>query len=134
LCGESESNFKEGPYTKGFTADLAGNLASIYKSSVVLTGVYFNENKHGAAVYDNKTGAVHYIMAERVPGIYHGTGDLFASVLLAAILKGKPLLNAAEIAVDITAAAIMRTFNEKTDIRYGVNFEAELKNLAEKLN
>ena len=65
-------------------------------------------------------------MEEQVEGYYHGTGDVFASALVGAIQNGLSLRDSAQAAVDFTVASIRRTHAEGTDIRYGVNFEANL--------
>ena len=101
---------------------------------VVITGVYFDDVNLGAAVYDADIDTVEYAFSKRVEGYYHGTGDVFAGAVMAAVLSGTSLKEAIEIAVDFTVGSIKRTSEAKSDIRYGVNFEAELKSLAEKLN
>ena len=117
--------YQEGPYSREFIRDILKRLAT---KKVVLTGVYFDDEACGAAAYDN--GDVHFALKKRVPGKYHGTGDLFASVLTAALVSGKPLDIATDIAVEFTAGSISRTYKAGTDVRYGVNFELGLAGLA----
>ena len=60
----------------------------------------------------------------------HGTGDLYASCLLAAIMAGKTLLDAAQFASDFVAEAMVLT-NEQPDFRNrGVSFEPLLGKIA----
>lgn len=121
--------YKEGPYTREYIEDIIKNLA--YKDrKIVLTGVYFSEEGkgYGAAAYDK--GKIYFAFDEKIPGNYHGTGDLFASVLTAALVNGNTLEQAVKAAVKFTAASIKRTYEAKTDVRYGVNFEAGLKDLS----
>jgi pyridoxine kinase len=122
--------YAEGPYDQAYVEKLLKKLASLGSKQIVLTGVHFNENELGSAAYDCKTGSVHYAMAKRVEGYYHGTGDVFGSALLAALLNGRGLDRAQEIAVEFTVGSILRTKAAGTDIRYGVNFEAGLADLA----
>jgi pyridoxine kinase len=68
-----------------------------------------------------------------VEGYYHGTGDIFGSVLLAALLRGYDLKNAAAAAVDFTADSIARTRKAGTDVRFGVDFESGLGKLSQEL-
>ena len=62
-------------------------------------------------------------MAEKIPEYFHGTGDVFSSAIVSAVMNGLPLDRAIEIAVDFTHGSIMRTYRAGTDLRYGVNFE-----------
>lgn len=118
--------YKDGPYSKDYIEDLLKKLATIGPKQVILTGVYFEENRLGAAAYDSVTGEISYYFADKIPGYYHGTGDVFSSAAVAAIMKGLPVSKAVEIAVDFTQGSIVRTYEAKTDIRYGVNFEEGL--------
>ena len=127
MLGES---YQEGPYTTEYIDGLLKKLASLGSKQVVLTGVYFNEQELGSAAYDVRTGEVHYAMAKRIEGYYHGTGDVYGSALLSALLSGQPLRRASEIAVNFTAGSILRTKEAGTDIRFGVNFEMGLAELA----
>jgi len=122
--------YREGPYTKDFIADTLKKLASLGSKLVVLTGVHLTNAELGAAAYDSDTSKIDYSSAGRVPGFYHGTGDIFGSTLLAGLLNGYDLANAMEIAVDFVAESIRRTYVAGTDTRYGVNFEAGLGALA----
>ena len=117
--------YKEGPYAKEYIYGILEKLGR--EKKVVLTGVHLNEKEYGAAAYDN--GNVHFALAKRAPGQYHGTGDLFASVLTAALVSGSSLNHATDIAVKFTADSIERTYKAGTDLRYGVNFEVGLCDL-----
>ena len=124
-----KESYHEGPYSQDYINDLLKALSSkLNVNNIVLTGVYLDENKYGAAAYDN--GNVHFSFSKKISGDYHGTGDVFSSVLTAAIVKGNPLSQAMSIAVKFTSESIKRTYLAKTDTRYGVNFEAGLKDLA----
>src|SRR5699024_499564 len=98
-------------------------LSKLGPEKVVLTGVYFEEKKLGAATYDKGRDSTDYLFTERIPGSYHGTGDIFASALLSGLLNNFSLKDSTQIAVNFTADSIRRTYNAKTDYRFGVNFE-----------
>ena len=67
---------------------------------------------------------------ELLPYMLHGTGDLYASCLLAAIMAGKTLLDAAQFASDFVSEAMVLT-NEQPDFRNrGVSFEPLLGKIA----
>ncbi len=131
LLGEP---YREGPYEKEYIENLLSALSDLGPAQVVLTGVAFDDTRLGAAAYDRRTNRVSYAFADRIPGYYHGTGDVFASVLLAALLSGEDISEAVKTAVDFTVGSIKRTKEAKTDIRFGVNFEQGLLDLAQQLN
>ena len=121
--------YHEGPYTKDFIADTLKKLAALGSKLVVLTGVSFNDAELGAAAYDSTTGQIDYAFAERIPGFYPGTGDIFGSVLLAGLLCDHDLASAMSKAVNFVADSIRRTYMAGTNNRHGVNFEAGLGTL-----
>ncbi|MCQ2078754.1 MAG: pyridoxamine kinase [archaeon] len=125
--------YRDGPYTREYIEGLLHRLSDIGPRRVVLTGVHFDEKELGAACYDATTGQVSYAFAERIPGYFHGTGDVFASVVVAAVMNGLGVDRAIEIAVDFTQRSIRRTYEAGTDVRYGVNFEAGIPRLLEQL-
>ncbi|MDR1919743.1 MAG: pyridoxamine kinase [Tannerellaceae bacterium] len=120
LLGES---YQPGPYTQTYIEGLLKRLSQLGPRQIVLTGVYFTEAELGAATYDRTSGQTDYSFVPQIPGYYHGTGDVFASALLAALMNGFPLHESAAIAVRYTAGSIQRTYEAATDIRFGVNFE-----------
>ena len=124
LLGEE---YQLGPYTKEYVEGLLLRLVQKTEArQIVLTGVYFDEERLGAATFDGTTQEIAYIFGENVPGLYHGTGDVFGSALVGALVRGMPLSEAVRAAVDFTVAAIQTTAKAGTDIRYGVNFEKNL--------
>ena len=115
-------------YTQTEIESLIAKLHAIGAKTVVLTGVSFNENELGSAVSDGKT--VEYDFNQRIPCMFHGTGDVFASVFAGAILRGKSALEAAALAADIVCEAITAT---DRDHWYGVSFEKAIFSLASAL-
>jgi pyridoxine kinase len=123
LTGEA---YCEGPYSQDYIESLIKKLSVLKTKKIVLTGVFFDEDELGAATYDRDSGKIEYALSKRVPGFFHGTGDVFGSALLSALLNGFNLRQAAQIAADFTSGSIQRTFEAKTDVRFGVNFEQEI--------
>lgn len=115
--------YKEGPYSGAYIESIMDKLLKMGPDKIVLTGVYFDEENLGAAMLDKSTGKIEYAMNKKINGYYHGTGDVFASSLLGALLNDFSLLEATQIAVDFTVASICKTLKAQTDIRYGVAFE-----------
>ena len=118
--------YREGPYDEKYLTHVLHGLSKLGPRRIVLTGVWTEPEHLGCAVYDASTGNTGYAVSKRVDGFYHGTGDVFASALLGALLRGLPLSGAAQIAADFTAGSIRRTHDAGTDVRFGVNFEAGL--------
>ncbi|MDR2865987.1 MAG: pyridoxamine kinase [Methanomassiliicoccaceae archaeon] len=124
-------DYISGPYTCGYIESLLRRLGKINGRKAVLTGVSFNDEELGAASFDSETGKISYSFARRIPGYYHGTGDVFGSALTASLINGLSLEKATDIAVRFTVGSIQRTYDARTDIRFGVDFESGLKELAE---
>ncbi len=120
LIGEE---YKEGPYTTEYINNLLRKLSDIGPEKIVLTGVFFDDKELGAATFNRTGNEISYVMSDRIPGYYHGTGDVFGSALLAALLNDFDLTESTRIAVDFTTGSIRRTEAAKTDIRFGVDFE-----------
>lgn len=130
LLGEP---YQAGPYTKAYIDGILHKLSQLGPKQVVLTGVYFDEKELGAATFDMERNATEYVLTEKIPGYYHGTGDVFASALLSGLLNNFNLERSAEIAVRFTAESILRTFKAQTDYRFGVNFEQSIPDLLKEL-
>ena len=130
LLGET---YRPGPYAEAEIDRLLLALSGICRGQVVLTGVYFDEETLGAATFDAQTGQKALAMRKRVAGMYHGTGDVYASSLLAAVMRGFSLEEAAGIAADYTIMSIETTKKMDKDLRYGVNFEYNIPTLIELL-
>ncbi len=116
--------YEDGPYTKEYIEELVRALYDLTHASVVLTGVYFDDKRLGAACFDGNK--LSFVMSEKIDAVYHGTGDVFASVLVSAIMGGRNLVSAAEIAVSFTCRCIKNTMANIPECKYGVNFEAEI--------
>ena len=121
-----EEPYYEGPYSEKYIETLIKKLRVLKPKKIILTGVFFDEENLGAATYESGSDKIEYAFAKRVPGYFHGTGDVFGSALLAALLNGFSLHKAAQIAVNFTAHSIRRTSEAKTDPRFGVNFEQSI--------
>ena len=125
---------REGPYDKAYIEKLLRALGALGPKQVVLTGVWFKEAQLGAAVYDSLADRAEYVFGSKIDGYYHGTGDIFASVVVGALLNGLSLKDAAQLAVDFTRASIQITHDAGTERRYGVAFEQCLPMLMQKSN
>ncbi len=119
--------YMEAPHTKEYIESMVAALRKITSGKIVLTGVEFNRGEIGAACLEGDV--LKYIFTPYVNAAYHGTGDIFTSTLTCGILKGKSLDAAALIAAKYTAGCIKLTKEQYPEMKYGVNFEAEIPNL-----
>lgn len=97
--------------------------------SVVLTGVSTAPGEIGAACIERGSGKISVAMGTREAGSFPGTGDLFASVLLGALLRGEGLQAATAEAVDFVQKCVHRTLALGTPVLEGVQFEGLLGEL-----
>ena len=125
--------YKEGPYTEAYIKEILKDITKMGCKKAVLTGVHFDMMSVGAASYDSEANAFEISLSRRVDGFYHGTGDVFASTVVAALMNGKTLAEATSIAVSFTHDAIVRTAEAMTDTRYGVLFEKSIPKLIKAL-
>lgn len=132
-CFLLKQPYQHGPYTRDYIEKLVRGLSDMGPEKVVLTGVYFDNEKLGAACYDRAEDKVEYAFSEKVPGQFHGTGDIFGSFCLAALLNGKSLLDSTQFAVDLTTDCILRTVARETKHREGVDFEGVLPEMMKRL-
>lgn len=99
------------------------------RRSVVLTGLSFEKGMVGAGCLDAGSGQTGFAMAKREPAQFPGTGDLFASVLLGALLRGEQLHAACRRAVNFVALCAAYTLALGTPAVEGVHFEPLLGEL-----
>ena len=103
--------------------EIAERLSMDGRRSVVLTGASAAPDLTGAVCFDAGTGRTEAIQTHRVPREFLGTGDVFASVLTGALVRGAALPDAARQAVDFIRACAERTAREDLPLREGVDFE-----------
>lgn len=63
---------------------------------------------------------------------YSGTGDLFASVVMGALMQGKSIFDAVKLAMEFLQPAIEEATADKIECNHGVPFEKYLYKLIEK--
>lgn len=127
LCFLLDVEYKE--YSKEELEGLVKRISDITGSSVVLTGVSFQEDKLGALTFDRDKKEISYYFTDRVPVMFHGTGDCFASAFFGAVIKGYSYAEASKIACEFTYLSVKNTEAEHEKHWYGVHFESALKYL-----
>lgn len=79
-----------------------------------------------------ENGQISWRFAPKTGGSYSGTGDLFASVLSAGLVKGMSMADCVELAVNFLSKAIEEAVQEGTDRNDGVCFEKYLGELCKR--
>ena len=124
-CFLAGAEYKE-TYDEAYIKALLAALSKLGCSTIVLTGVGYTPEKTGVVVYEN--GKLSYYEHRRIAKGCHGTGDVYASAFVGALLKGKSLFEAAKIAADYTVVCIENTQDDPNHW-YGVKFETALPQL-----
>ncbi len=113
-------------YDESFVKGLAASLSALGAKQIVLTGVSYNDDSTGVAVF-SQSGDFYY-SHRRINRSCHGTGDLFSSAFTGALMNGKSAERAARIAADFVLDCIDST---PASHWYGVRFERCLPSLIE---
>ncbi len=113
-------------YDKNYIEDLLKKLSELGSRCVVLKGVSFDDKKLGIVSYDSETKKITWYFHEKMPSNFHGTGDIFASVLTGALVRGMSLDKACRLAADFVVQSIRATLSHKDYNWYGVDFESVL--------
>lgn len=100
---------------------------------VVITSTPDIKYKNCVVAYDKKDNLYWKVFCDYMPKDYPGTGDIYTSVLIGAILQKDSLPVALERAVTFVSNAIRITFGYKTPIREGVLLEKVLHTLNSQL-
>ena len=112
-------------YTKAELKDILKSLSLMGPKEVILTGVADCDNRIGAMSYNAETGEFDEFYTERQPKSYHGTGDIFSSIVVADRLNGLSMHECLKDACTFIGKCISRTLLEENH-EYGVCFEQVL--------
>ncbi len=118
-------------YDRSYIEHLLRQLSFIGCRTIVLTGVSYEFGKTGVVVFDR--GEQMYYEHHKIAGGCHGTGDVYASAFVGALMRDKSIYEAAQIAADYTVTCIENTQGD-ADHWYGVKFETALPDLINRIN
>ena len=113
-------------YDRAYIDELLGKLQALGCKNVILTGVSYAPGKTGVVVVEN--GEYSYYEHTLLKNSCHGTGDIYASAFVGALVRGKGAYGAARIAADYTVECIKATAEEENHW-YGAKFEPVLGKL-----
>ena len=120
------------PQEEAGLQELVRELGLHGRRSVVLTGVSLSPGKTGAMCFDAKTSRTETVQVDMIAHPLLGTGDIFASVLTGALVRGDTLFSAATQAADFVRACAVHTAAQDLPLREGVDFEPMLGLLTQK--
>ena len=108
-----------------FCRYVAGEVLKLSANAVLLTGYSPAPDQVGFYYTDGTTEFAH--AGPRLPRSCHGTGDLFAAVVMGGLMNGLSVPESGRLAAEFVHRCIAKT---GTDSRFGVAFEGELGWLA----
>ena len=117
-------------YDRAYIDEILRKLTALGCKNVIFTGISYTPGKTGVVVLEN--GEYAYYEHDKLPNSCHGTGDIYASAFVGALVRGKTAFEAAKIAANYTVECIKET--AKLDNHwYGAAFEPVLGKLIEAL-
>ena len=126
LLGE---NYRPEPMTVTEARSLLLRLGNLGPKKIVVTGVELATGVLANIGYDGEQGSFWYSPCEYIPVHYPGCGDIFASVLIGAMIGGASLPIAMGRATDFAELCVKTTFSYGSDPREGVMLESVLGKL-----
>ncbi len=113
-------------YDEEYILKVIKGLVDLGAKAVILTGVSYEKGFTGIAVYEN--GEYLYYKHKFLKNSCHGTGDIYASAFVGALVNGKSAYESAKVAGDFTVLSIKQTAKLKNHW-YGASFEPVLYKL-----
>lgn len=134
--------YKAAGYDEEYIKNILIKLAELGTKKVVVKGVEFDKDqktfknvagKIGVISYEKATGKFSSYFHEKLPTSFHGTGDIFASVCVGALMRGLTLEQSYALAADYVVESIKATVAHKDYNWYGVDFETVVPSLVKRL-
>lgn len=113
-------------YDEPYIKDVLKKLTALGCPKAALTGISFEADKIGVYYYDSEKDSYFSYFNEKLPTSFHGTGDIYASSALGAMMRGISIEDSLAVAVDYTLECMKETMRDENHRFYGVNFETAL--------
>ena len=113
-------------YDEAYIDSIIEALQNMGCKNIIFTGISYRIGKTGVLVCEGEKRA--YYEHDMLPNSCHGTGDIYASSFVGALMRGKTAYDAAKIAADYTVECIKATAEEDNHW-YGAKFEPVLSKL-----
>ena len=120
-------------YDEGYIKEMLAKLNKLGAKMSVVTGVSLSSGKTGIYGYDAAKDDYFVYQNDRVDAAYHGTGDIFSSTCIGALVQGISKEDAFKLAADYTADTIRVTLKNPAEPWYGVDFETTIPELVSEL-
>ncbi len=121
-CMMTGLEYKE-VYDEAYIDEVLSALRGIGCKDIVLTGISFDEDSTGVIILSDE--GKQYYKHKKISKGCHGTGDIFASALVGAVVGGRSLFESTKIAADFTVLSIENTISDESHW-YGAKFETAL--------
>lgn len=121
----TDCEYKEA-YDREYIDTLLKGLCDIGCKNIILTGISYREGYTGVVCYID--GEYSYYEHKKLSTGSHGTGDVYASAFVGALMNGKDARESARIAADFTVECIEETHRHENHW-YGAAFEPVLGKL-----
>lgn len=124
-------------YGPDYIHTLSEKLLELGCRTAVITGVSYEPGQLGITYLNQDQESFSYF-TKWCPQSYHGTGDLYSSAVLGALMRGLSLGDSLTLAADFVVACIETTARSENARWYGVEFESRIpllcRMLKERLN
>ncbi|MBE6570416.1 MAG: pyridoxamine kinase [Ruminococcaceae bacterium] len=112
-----------GEYDEAYIKEQLQALVKMGAKQAAITGVrYIGSDRQGIVSLNGDTGEYVEYHTENLPVSCHGTGDVYASTMFGAMIRGKTVVQSLKIAADYTVSTIRATMGDESHW-YGVRFE-----------
>jgi pyridoxine kinase len=106
-CFLTDRVYKAWGISKDEACEILGQLTAIGARSALITSCVI-EGKPQVCGYDHTDGSYFFHDYEVIPGQFHGTGDIFAAVLIGHFMKGESLSDSTRQAMNVVSQMIDR--------------------------
>ena len=116
-------------YDDEYITYILNKLICLGAKKAIITGV-IKDGKYGIISFDSDIDSIGFYAHEKIDQTFYGTGDVFSSACVGALVNGNSLARSVEIAGEFVFESIQKTMSDKDARLYGVNFEKALPLLA----
>lgn len=111
-CYLTNTRYKPEGMSQHEAETLLKGLTAIGARSAIITSCIIEGRNHVCG-YDHSTDSTFFLRYQEIPGQYHGTGDIFSSVLIGHLMKDEPLRQSTRKAMDVVHDMIFRNRDVK---------------------